>query len=429
MTTLATFKLSLKNRFLLPVWLAWRYVFARKTNRFISFISLFSMIGIALGVAVIITVLSVMNGFRAEVQNKILNFTSHGELSDFTGKVDDWRALPKERLAAAGVVNYAPLIETQAILSHREIVRGVYLRGVAPEFEVGVTRLTDYMEVGRLDALRDGSFQIILGDDLARILGLRLRDKVAVLTHQNRLTPLGAMPRIRRFTVAGIFDLGMTQYDRHVALISLGDARALKAYDEENRVDGVHFAVADPFDAPRVSANLRDALGNDYLVRDWTQNHRSFFHALEMEKLILGVLLMLIIAIAAFNIVATLIMLVTEKRQDVAILKTMGMRPSAVLRIFVLHGCVLGFAGALFGVLLGLLLIEFLQPLAKAIEWLSGRPILSGDVYPITEIPAQLMLGDMAVVVGAAFILVLLATIYPARYAARLLPAGVLKQE
>ena len=412
----------------LPYWIAWRYVFARKANRFISFISLFSIIGIALGVAVIITVLSVMNGFRVEIQDKILNFTSHGELTSFAGRIDDWQALPFDALRDEGVINYAPMIETQAMLSSHSFVRGVYVRGILPELEADVSGLEDAMTDGKLSDLQDGAYRVILGEDLANYLGLRIGDKVSMLTHSDKVTPLGTLPRIRRFTVAGLFKIGMSQYDRYVALISLGDAQTLMSYKNEGRVDSIHFSVADAFTAPLVTHKLRARLGADYFVSDWTQNHRSFFRALEIEKTVLGILLTLIIAIAAFNIVTTLIMLVTEKQHDIAILKTVGMTPKLVSRIFTVHGCMLGIAGTFFGIILGVVLTHFLQPLAKLIEWISGRPVLSGDVYPISEVPAQLLLGDVVVVVCIAFVLTLIATIYPARRAARLAPADTLKQ-
>lgn len=405
--------------------IAWRYLFSRKANRFISFVSLFSVIGITLGVAVIIVVLSVMNGFRSEIQNKILNFTSHGQITRFDGGLEDWRGLPADVLRDAGVVRYAPMVETQAMLSHGGRARGVYVRGVSPELEAGVVDIASYVTQGSLASLRDGEYNIVLGDSLARYLGLALGDKLSLLGHRGGVTPLGVIPRIRRFTVSGIFDIGLSQYDGNVALVHLADARALKSYKRE--VDSVHFSVADVFEAPHVAARLSARLGDDYFVSDWTQRHRNFFRALEMEKLILGVLLTLIVAVAVFNVVSTLVMLVMEKRGDIAVLKTLGLQPSAVLNIFIAHGCMLGCAGVFFGAVVGALLTHFLRPLAKAIESLSGRPLLSGDVYPITEVPAELQAGDLALVLATAFVLVLLATVYPARYAARLAPAQMLK--
>lgn len=407
--------------------IALRYIVSRKANRFISFISVFSITGIALGVIVIITVFSVMNGFRAEIRDKILNFTSHGLITGISGTLTDWRALPKSGIASAGVLTYAPFVETQVMLLHDDRANGVYLRGVDPSIEEFVGDIGEYLTHGRLDSLQADRFRIILGADLARYLNARIGDKLTLISPQGQNTPVGTIPRLRRFTVSGIFDIGMSQYDRNVALVSLEDAQKLVSYGSS--VDGVHFAVDDIFQAPRTADRLRTVLGPDYRVRDWTQQHRSFFRALEMEKLILGVLLTFIILVAAFNVVATLVMLVTEKRADIAILKTLGLAPSGILKIFMAHGCMLGLIGVATGVIGGVLLSLYLRPLVKAIESFIGQPFLSKDVYPIAEVPALLQPGDVAFVACVTLALVLLATLYPAWHASRLLPARVLKAE
>lgn len=400
-----------------------RYTRARKRDNFISLIALISIIGIALGVAVVITVLSVMNGFREEVRDKLLDFTSHGMLHSYDGALRDWEEVAARLDDEASAA--APIIETQAMLMSGDRIEGVYLRGVVPTLEDQVTGIGARFVEGGLKALAEEPYRIALGAALARRLNVRAGDRVTLVSPRASVTPGGILPRVRRMTVGGVFEIGMQQFDRHVGLIHLDDARKFERLD--GAVSAVHFRVPDLFEAPAAARRLQLRLGADYLVSDWTMRHRNFFRALEMEKLVLAIIMTLIVAVAAFNIVSTLTMVVNDKQSDIAVLKTLGLRSARIVRIFLTQGCLLGGAGVAAGVVGGTLLSVYLEGLVAALENLAGRKFLSPDVYPITEVPSRLLASDVAVTAAVAFALSLAAAIYPAWRAAAVRPVDALR--
>ncbi len=404
-----------------------RYTRSKKRNRFIGFISLISMAGIAIGVLVVITVLSVMNGFKTEVREKMLDFASHVTVTGFDGRLADWR--PLERLVEdhPEVLALAPFVEAQTMLIHNDQVNGVYMRGILPELETEVSEVAGRMVAGSLAALEEGEFRIVLGEMLARLLGVGLGDKVTVVSPKAAVTPVGIRPRLKRFTVSGIFRIGMPQFDRNVALIHLDDAQLLMQLGGE--ISGVHLRLQDLLKAPELTYRLRLELAPDYFASDWTQRHKAFFRAIEMEKTILMIIMTLIIVVAVFNIVSALIMVVVEKQGDIAILKTMGMTPRRILRIFVIQGCVIGGGGTLLGVAGGVALASYLSDIAAWVEKASGYKFLSPDVYPISEVPSQLLASDIILTAVLAFFLTVVATLYPAWRAASVRPAEVLRYE
>ncbi len=404
-----------------------RYIRAKKRNHFISFITLISMIGIALGVTVIITVLSVMNGFKHEIQTKILDFTAHGTVKALDGNLRNWQSLQTSFDAQTEIIAYAPYVESQAMLTHEGKVHGAYLRGVQPELETEVSQINQHMIKGSLNDLRAGQWQMILGRSLARSLGVQVGDKVTLLSSQVLQTPAGVVPRIKRMVVSGIFELGMPQYDSNIALLHINSAQKISRLGEA--VSGVQLRYRDLFQAPEISRELQKNLGMDYWVGDWTKRHQNFFRALEMEKLLLLIIMTLIIAVAAFNIVSSLIMLVVEKQADIAVLKTMGMTASRIVRIFVTQGCLIGFGGVGFGIIGGIALALNIENIVAGIERITGHKFLSQDVYPITEVPSQLLFGDVVVTATLAFLLTALATLYPSLHAANIRPSEALRHE
>lgn len=404
-----------------------RYTRSKSRTRFINFISLVSVIGIAIGVTVIITVLSVMNGFKTEVREKMLSFTSHVSITGVGGRLEEWRLLESLVGDHTGISAMAPFAEAQAMIINQDLTDGVYLRGVLPEYEARVSDIVGHLVAGRIDSLQSNEFHILLGATLARRLNVGIGDKVTVISPQASVTIAGILPRMKRFTVGGIFRFGMPQFDRHVALVHLDDARLLLKLG--NKVSGVHLRLQDLFKAPEVAYELRGKLDIGYWISDWTQRHSAFFRAIEMEKTILGIIMTLIILVAVFNIVSTLIMVVIEKQADIGVLKTMGMAPGRILKIFVTQGCLIGSAGTLFGLAGGVTLATHLGRLAKWIETVSGRQFLSPEVYPITEVPSELMLSDVVSTAVVAFVLTLVATLYPAWRAASIQPAQALRYE
>lgn len=404
-----------------------RYVRAKKRNHFISFLTFISMLGIALGMTVIITVLSVMNGFKHEIQSKILDFTAHATVTAWAENLDDWQDLGTMLETHADVVAYAPYIEAQVMLTHKGRAHGAYLRGVQPEFETAVSQIDRHMTEGLLGDLEDGQWKIILGYSLARSLGVRVGDRLTLLSPQMMHTPAGVMPRVRRMLVSGIFRLGMSQYDKNAAFIHLSSAQ--KIFRSDSAVSGVQLRYKDMFEAPAISRELQHDLGTGYWVDSWTQRHQSFFRALEMEKLLLQIIMTLIVAVAAFNIVSSLIMLVMEKRADIAVLKTMGMTAGRIVKIFVTQGCLVGFGGVVCGIVGGIALALNVESIVAGIEQMTGYRFLSQDVYPITEVPSQLLMGDVVVTAVLAFLLTVLATLYPALRAAGIHPAEALRYE
>lgn len=411
----------------LIVFIGLRYTRARRRTRFISFITLTSVLGIALGVTALITVLSVMNGFEAELRERILGMTAHASITGLDGELHDWRALEGPLRQEPRVLGWAPYIEAQAMLNSERRVSGTMVRGVLPDYEPRVSEVAKRLVEGSLEDLKAGQFGILLGSELADYLGVSLGDKVTVITPQVTATPAGILPRLKRFTVVGIFRVGMFEYDRNLALIQLDDAAKLFRMDDA--VSGLRLKLDDVFYARQVARELGPKLPDQYLVTDWTQAHTNFFKAIQTEKRVMFIILLLIVAVAAFNIVSTLVMVVTDKRADIAILRTQGMTPRNVMGIFIVLGTVIGLAGTLLGGVGGVLLACNVETVVPAIERLFGIRFLSADVYYISELPSKLLWSDVYKITGVAFLLSILATLYPAWQAARVKPAEELRYE
>ena len=396
----------------LELYIGLRYTRAKRRNHFISFISMISMLGIMLGVVALITVLSVMNGFHKEVRERILGMTSHATISAYDGHLQNWQEAMRLSTDHPNVVGQAPFIEAQTMLTSGRKVNGAILRGILPGYETRVSDVGEHMLVGVLEVLEPGNFDIVLGKELALGLGVSVGDKVTVVTPQIRVTPVGTMPRLKRFTVRAIFEVGMGEYDRGVALIHLKDAAKLLRMGEG--VTGVRLKLDDLYLAPRVSRQLADQLPGAYRVSDWTYQHRNFFSALRTEKRMMSLILFLIVAVAAFNIVSTLVMVVTDKQSDIAILRTLGASPGV---------------GTLLGILGGILLSLNLETLVKKIEALFNVNFLDPSIYYISTLPSDLDWGDVTSISIGAFLITLVATLYPAWRASRTQPAEALRYE
>jgi lipoprotein-releasing system permease protein len=406
-----------------------RYTRAKRRNHFISFISMTSMIGIGLGVAALIIVLSVMNGFQEELRSRILGVASHMQISGVDNKLADWPILAKEVEHAPHVQAVAPYIMAQGMLSYGQSVQGAIVRGVLPVDEDRVADLGRHMRAGKLTDLKEGEFGIVLGAELAQSLGVILGDKVVVLAPQGQFTPTGIVPRIKQFRVVGIFQIGMYEYDAGLALIHMADAA--KLYRMGSDVSGVRLKLDDLFAAPRVTTALVAQLqgkGN-YYISDWTEQHANFFRAVQMEKRVMFIILALIVAVAAFNIVSTLVMAVTDKRADIAIMRTFGASPSSIMQIFIVQGALIGMIGTVFGAIFGVVIALNIETIVPFIERTLGIQFLAKDVYYISELPSHLLWGDVAVITVMSFVLSLLATLYPSWRAARINPAEALRYE
>jgi lipoprotein-releasing system permease protein len=405
-----------------------RYVRARRRNGFISFISFTSLLGIGLGVTALITVLSVMNGFEREVRTRILSMTAHATISGFDGTLKgDWRELEQRAARAAEVQGVAPYIQREAMLTRGNLVRGALLRGLLPDAEPRVSDIAGFMRAGALEHLEPGEFGIILGIGLARALGADMGSKVTVVAPQTVVTPAGVAPRLKRFTVVGIFEADHGQYDGGLALVHLDDAARLFRY--RDAIGGLRLKLADPMRAPVSARTLAQQLGGTFWVVDWTQLNANWFRALKLEKTMMFLILTLIIAVAAFNIVSTLIMVVTDKRADVAILRTLGASPATIMGIFVIQGAVIGVAGTLLGLVAGVALASNVETLVPRLEAALGGKILPADVYYITEVPSDLQWPDVGLITALAFVLTVAATLYPAWRASRTQPAEALRYE
>ena len=404
-----------------------RYTRAKRRNHFISFISLISMAGIALGVAALIVVLSVMNGFQKEVRARILGVASHVQISGPGGKLADWAAVAAASLKDARVEAAAPFVNAQGLLSSGDAVRGTIVRGVLPEAEDRVADIGRQMRSGKLDALKAGEFGIVLGVDMARNLRALPGDKVVLIAPQGQVTPAGLIPRLKRFTVVGVFEVGMHEYDAGLALVHLEDAQRL--YQMGDAVSGVRLKLRDLFEARAVAAGLRGSLGPDTFATDWTRSHANYFRAVEIEKRMMSIILTLIVAVAAFNIVSTLVMLVTDKQSDIAILRTLGASPASIVQIFMVQGTLIGLIGMVAGVVGGVLLGWKVDVVVPFIENLLGFKFLAKDVYYISDLPSDVQLRDVTTVALVSFGLSFLATLYPSWRASRINPAEALRYE
>jgi lipoprotein-releasing system permease protein len=405
-----------------------RYTRARRgsgRNTFISFISLTSMAGIALGVAALIVVLSVMNGFQEELRSRILSVASHIEVRGVP-VLADYAAVAAAALANPHVKAAAPYVLGQAMLSAGAVNRGVLIRGIDPAREDGVADIGAHMRAGSLGALVPGDFGIVLGADLARALGVRVGETVVAITPQGTLTAAGTLPRLKSFRVAGVFEVGMYEFDSGLALINLDDAKKLYRLDG---VSGVRLKLDDLYAAPAVAREIAGRLAVDAEVRDWTMSHANFFRAVQIEKRVMFIILTLIIAVAAFNIVSAQVMTVTDKQADIAILRTLGAAPSSIMVIFMIQGALIGTIGTLIGVGGGVLLALNVGTVLPAVERMFGVQFLDKTVYYISELPSDLQRGDVVTIAAIALVLALLATIYPAWRAAKVNPAEALRYE
>jgi len=426
-------KKFLRQFFGYELFVGMRYTRAKRKNHFISFISMTSMIGIALGVAALIVVLSVMNGFQKELRTRILGVASHLEISGVNNALSDWQSLAEFTTKQPHVLASAPYIYAQAMLSFDRGVQGAIVRGVLPDLEDEVADLGSHMKVGSLENLRAGEFGIILGTDLAQSLGAQIGDKVVVMAPQGQFTPTGVVPRLKQFTLVGLFQVGMYEYDAGLALIHLDDAA--KLYRMENRVSGVRLKLDELFDAPTVSYSLQKALNQSqyfiesFYVTDWTQQHANFFKAVQMEKRVMFIILALIVAVAAFNIVSTLVMAVTDKRADIAIMRTFGASPSSIMGIFMIQGALIGVIGTAIGAVSGIIIALNIDVIIPFIEQLFQVQFLAKDVYYISDLPSDLIWSDVMTIVILSFVLSLLATIYPSYRASKINPAEALRYE
>ena len=410
-----------------------RYTRAKRKNHFISFISLTSMIGIALGVAALIVVLSVMNGFQKELRTRILGVASHLEITGSNNTLSDWPTIAESSLKREHVLASAPYIAAQAMLSYDQGVQGAIVRGVLPAAEDKVADLGSHMKAGQLTDLRSGEFGIILGADLAFALGAKMGDKVVVMAPQGQFTPAGVVPRLKQFTVVGLFQIGMYEYDAGLALIHLDDAA--KLYRMDGKVSGVRLKLDDLFNAPAIAAVISDQLNQSasqygtYYVTDWTQQHANFFKAVQMEKRVMFIILTLIVAVAAFNIVSTLVMAVTDKRADIAIMRTLGASPSSIMLIFIIQGALIGVIGTVLGAVFGIIIALNIATIIPFIEGLFHVQFLAKEVYYISDLPSELVWSDVSTIVITSFILSLIATLYPSWKASKINPAEALRYE
>ncbi len=404
-----------------------RYTRARQRSRFISFISLVSVIGIALGITVLITVLSVMNGFQREVRTRILSVASHIQISGPGDTLVDWRSIADKAVQNPEVVAAAPYVTAQGLLSSGNAVRGAYIRGIVPDAEEKVADLAQHMKSGSLEALKPGEFSVVLGIELARALSVTVGDKVVLIAPQGQVTPAGILPRLRQFTVVGIFSVDHYEYDSGLALLHIADAQ--KLYRMGDAVSGVRLKLHDLFRAGAVSLELSRTLGPDAYISDWTRLNANFFRAVDIEKRMMFLIVFLIIAVAAFNIVSSLFMAVKDKQADIAILRTLGASPGSIMKIFLIQGTLVGLIGTLAGVIGGVLLAANVDVVVPFIESVVGFKFLAKDVYQISDLPSEVRSYDVVVTALFSFIVSMLATIYPSWRASRINPAEALRYE
>jgi lipoprotein-releasing system permease protein len=400
---------------------------SRSGNSFVSLISAISMLGIAIGVTVLIVVLSVVNGFERELKDRLLTMTAHANIEDVERQMADWRGMLALAEANPRVAAASPYVEGQALLVFGERLSGAGLRGIDPAAEDRVSGIGGVMTAGELDSLEPARFNVVLGSELAAALEVGIGDKVTVTLAQGIVTPAGVVPRTKRFTVSGIYRVGMYEFDRRLAFINITDAQRL--YRMRDTVTGVRLAVTEIFDSSAIVREVALEHGSLVLVSDWTRRNVNFFRSIQITKSILFVILLLVVAVAAFNIVSTLVMVVKDKQSDIAILRTVGATPRSILRIFVTQGSVIGVVGTLVGVAAGILLAVNLESVVTFFESTFGIKFLAADVYFISDLPSELRIGDVLRIGGIALLLALVSTVYPAWVAARTPPAEALRYE
>lgn len=408
-------------------WVGTRYVRSKSANSFVSLISAISMLGIAIAVMVLIVVMSVVNGFERELKDRLLAMTAHASIESTDGRLTSAAPLADVASRNARVQASAPYVDGQALLVFGEQLSGAGLRGVEPSLEERVSGIADVMQQGQLSDLTPGSFNTVLGVELAEALGVGIGDKVTVTLAEGRVTPAGVIPRTKRFTVTGLYRVGMYEFDRRLALVNLSDAQ--KLYRKGDTVTGVRLAVSDIYAAPEIVREVALEHGELVLVSDWTRRHVNFFRSIQITKSILFVILLMVIAVAAFNIVSTLVMVVKDKQGDIAILRTVGANPSSILTIFITQGTIVGVVGTLAGVAMGVLLALNLESIAGFFEGMLGIKLLAADVYFISDLPSELRYADVGRIAAIALGLALVSTLYPAWVASKTAPAEALRYD
>ncbi len=404
-----------------------RYTRAKRRNHFISFISLISMAGIGLGVAALIVVLSVMNGFQKELRTRILGVASHVQISGTDNKLPHWEEVAKIAAQNPRVIATAPFVNAQGLLSFGQTVRGSIVRGIIPAQEEKVAEIGAHMKAGSLEALKAGEFGIVLGSELARALGVLNGEKLVLIAPQGQVTPAGVVPRLKQFTVVGIFEVGMFEYDSGLALIHIEDAQRL--FQLGDAVSGVRLKLDDLYAARTVAREVMAKFDANTFATDWTRSHANFFRAVEIEKRVMFIILLLIVAVAAFNIVSTLVMAVTDKQADIAILRTLGASPGSILQIFVVQGVLIGVIGTFIGVVGGVLLGLNIDVVVPALEKIFSIQFLSKDVYYISDLPSDVQWADVIVIGIVSLVISFAATLYPSWRASRVNPAEALRYE
>jgi lipoprotein-releasing system permease protein len=416
---------------MMPYWyegfIGVRYLRASPRRGLVSLIAGIAIVGLALGVAVLIVVLSVMNGFEEVLRTRILSLTAHATISGLEGRIPNWRADIAKLEAFPGIVGVAPYIEEQGMMTHADKSSGVLVRGIVPDAEQRVVDLKPHLLSGKLADLSPGSYRTILGEALAQELGVKVGDRVVLLVAMGDVTPLGVIPRMRSFVVSGILSVGMYEYDRRIAVVAMQDAGKLLRMDAD--VTGIRLNLADMYAAPRLARAAAVDIGGGVQIQDWTNEHVNFFRSIAITKRILFVILSLMVAVAAFNIVSTMVMVVKTKRRDIAILRTFGASPRSILSVFVVQGSLIGLLGIAVGVILGVTVSMNLQELVHGLESVLGFKFLDARVYYMSDLPAHVRSGDVLRICGIAFLLACVSTIYPAVRAARSLPAESLRND
>lgn len=412
----------------LPFFIGLRYTRAKRRNHFISFISMTSILGIALGVTALITVLSVMNGFEKELRHRMLGMSAHVVVGTSENHWNDWQNLAQQLRTRPHVVGVAPFIQGQAMITYNKNVQGTFLQGISPAIEPQVSQVQDNMKAGSIDNLTAGQFGVVLGEELAHALGVWMGHKITLVVPQASVTPVGLLPRMKRFTVQGIFNVGMHEFDSGLVLLHQEDAAKLLRIPVGS-IHGLNMKLDDMFLAKSFSRQLQEELPFGYHSYDWTYRHKNFFEAIKMEKTVMFVILTLIVAVAAFNIVSTLVMVVTDKETDIAILRTLGATPRTVMAIFIVQGALIGVFGTLFGLGGGISLALNIETVIPVLENFLGIQFLSPEVYYISDLPSDLRWTDVYTITGLSLIISLLATLYPAWRASRTQPAEALRYE
>jgi len=409
------------------IFIGLRYTRAKRKNHFVSFIAFISIAGVALGVFALIVVLSVMNGFGNELRNRTLSMTSHATVTGFDGTIYNWEEVSERAMQEEGVVATAPYIRKEVMMSNRKRVSGSLVRGIRPELEKDVSSIASKMVSGKLTDLKSGEYGIILGHELANSLGVYEGDRVTLITPQATVTAVGVMPRLRRFKVVGVFEVGMHQFDSAMSYMHIDDASKLFGF--KGNVSGVRLKLTDLFEAPAIARRLDRVFGEEHWVRDWTSQHTNFFRALKTEKTVMFIILLMVVGVAALNIVSTLMMTVNDKESDIAILRALGITPRSIMAIFMIQGAVIGLFGTLIGVAAGVPVALNVFEIVSYFEQVFNTDFLPSDVYYISDVVADVRADEVITYAVSAFCITILATIYPAWRASKTLPAEALRYE